>query len=208
MPNEAPYKIIQEGDHFNVVNNAGAIKKAFHTEADARMYQKALYANVPGAASKAARKPWTGKAPVKATNSGLAKILRLAGGPSSDLAIQGGDDTDQAPTTGDGPGLIRTTAASLIPGMVVSHPQVANGKPFQVLNHAHRGTHVEIIGKHPANGRGVLTRLSPNADLMVHSLINQSIGDTSQQPKLQSISNGVLPGNQEWSGPAMGGSTI
>jgi hypothetical protein len=132
------------------------------------------------------------------------KIIRLAGGASTDLAIQGGDDTNQAPTTG----LMQTTAAALIPGMVVSHPQVANGKPFQVVNHAHRGTHVEIIGKHPANGRGVLTRLPPGANLMVHSLVNQSIGDTSQQPKNPSISNGVLPGNQEWSGPAMGGSTI
>lgn len=206
MPNEAPYKIEQVGDKFNVVNNSGAIKKSFPTEADARMYQKALYANVPGASSEANHTQFTGKKkyPAIKASAGLGKIIRLAGGASTDLAIQGGDDTNQAPTTG----LMQTTAAALIPGMVVSHPQVANGKPFQVINHAHRGTHVEIIGKHPANGRGVLTRLPPGANLMVHSLVNQSIGDTAQQPKNPSISNGVLPGNQEWSGPAMGGSTI
>jgi hypothetical protein len=203
VPNEAPYKIEQVGDKFNVVNNSGAIKSSFPTEAAARDYQKALYANVPGAASEANHKKFTGKQKVAASNTGLGKIIRLAGGASTDLAIQGGDDTDQAPTTG----LMQTTAAGLIPGMIVSHPQVANGKPFQVLNHAHRGTHVEIIGKHPANGRGVLTRLPPGASLWVHSLGNQSIGEPDQ-PKNTSISNGVMPGNQEWSGPAMGGNTI
>lgn len=206
MPNEAPYKIVKSGDKFQVLNNAGVVKSSFPTEQAARQYQKALYANVPGAASTAKNKPWTGKEPIKA--SALAKIVRLAGGPSTTLAIQGNDDQRTPPVSGLGPALASTTAASIIPGMVVSHPALAGGKPFQVLNHAHRGTHVEIIGKHAANGRGVLGRLPPNANLMVHSLANDSLSNFQHAPMTPSISNGTMPGNQQWSGPALGSATV
>lgn len=59
-PNLAPYKIIQKGDKFAVVNNKGETKATFKTRAEALKYQRALYTNVPGAPGKAAKKPWSG----------------------------------------------------------------------------------------------------------------------------------------------------
>lgn len=59
-PNLAPYKIIQKGDKFAVVNNKGETKATFKTRAEALKYQRALYVNVPGAPGKAAKKPWSG----------------------------------------------------------------------------------------------------------------------------------------------------
>lgn len=58
----APYKIVPKGGKFQVVNNLGVVKATFDDEAAARKYQKALYANVPGAAKVAENKPWTGDA--------------------------------------------------------------------------------------------------------------------------------------------------
>jgi hypothetical protein len=58
----APYKIKMQGDEYAVVNNAGVTKASFPTRAKALLYLRALYANVPGAAAKAAKKKWTGKA--------------------------------------------------------------------------------------------------------------------------------------------------
>jgi U3 small nucleolar ribonucleoprotein component len=68
MPNAAPYKILKRGDQFVVVNNAGQTKATFKDRAKALDYMRALYSQVPGAAKKADKTPWTGKAkpPVKA----------------------------------------------------------------------------------------------------------------------------------------------
>jgi hypothetical protein len=77
MADNAPYKIVKAGDKFNVVNNAGIVKASFDSEEKARSYQKALYANVPGAAKAADRKPWTGNAPLKA--SALDRIAQRSG---------------------------------------------------------------------------------------------------------------------------------
>ena len=57
----APYKIVKRGTKFAVVNNAGLTKATFDDENKARAYQKALYANVPGASKRADKMPWTGK---------------------------------------------------------------------------------------------------------------------------------------------------
>lgn len=87
MADNAPYKIVKSGDKFNVVNNAGIVKASFDTHEKARTYQKALYANVPGAASAAANKPWTGKAQLKASRPGeskLSKVVRLSGRVADD----------------------------------------------------------------------------------------------------------------------------
>jgi hypothetical protein len=59
-PNLAPYKIVQKGDKFAVVNNKGETKATFKTRAEALKYQRALYVNVPGAPGKAEKKPWSG----------------------------------------------------------------------------------------------------------------------------------------------------
>lgn len=58
----APYKIVEKDGKFQVVNNLGVVKATFADKAKARDYQKALYANVPGAAKVADKKPWTGTA--------------------------------------------------------------------------------------------------------------------------------------------------
>lgn len=59
----APYKIVRRNGKWAVVNNANMTKATFDTHAEARKYQKALYANVKGAAKKADKTPWTGKEP-------------------------------------------------------------------------------------------------------------------------------------------------
>lgn len=56
----APYKIEKRGDKYVVVNNTGAVKATFDDEEKARAYQKALYANVPGAAKRAGKVKFTG----------------------------------------------------------------------------------------------------------------------------------------------------
>jgi hypothetical protein len=58
----APYKIVKRGTKYAVVNNIGETKSTFDSEDDARQYQKALYANVSGAAKRADKVEWTGKA--------------------------------------------------------------------------------------------------------------------------------------------------
>jgi len=58
----APYKIVKDGDQWCVLNNLGEVKARFKTHAKAMAYMAALYRNVPGAAAKAARTPWTGRA--------------------------------------------------------------------------------------------------------------------------------------------------
>lgn len=139
-------------------------------------------------------------------------------GTSSTNAVQGQDPTQKrispdvtAPTV---------SAASLIPGMVVSHPDIAGGKPFQVLAHSHRGTHAEIVGKHIANGRGVLTRVPTSTTLTMHSAVgepnqatvpNQTPNDINPgipsipAPSIDGGANGSLPGQQQMSGPALAG---
>lgn len=58
----APYKIVPVGDKFAVKNNAGETKATFATKAKANDYLQALYANVKGAAKRADKVPFTGKA--------------------------------------------------------------------------------------------------------------------------------------------------
>lgn len=62
VPNAAPYKIQKRGGKFAVVNNAGETKATFDDRDKALEYQRALYVNVKGAAKKADRVKWTGKA--------------------------------------------------------------------------------------------------------------------------------------------------
>jgi hypothetical protein len=60
---EAPYKIFKiKDDQWVVKNNTGAVKARFKTRAAALKYQRALYKNVPGAAKKADKTKWSGKA--------------------------------------------------------------------------------------------------------------------------------------------------
>jgi hypothetical protein len=58
----APYKIVKQGTKFAVLNNAGETKATFKTKAAAVDYQSALYANVKGAARRAGKVQFTGKA--------------------------------------------------------------------------------------------------------------------------------------------------
>lgn len=58
----APYKIQKRGDKFVVLNNIGEVKGTFPTREKALAFQRALYANVPGAAKRAAKVPFSGKA--------------------------------------------------------------------------------------------------------------------------------------------------
>jgi hypothetical protein len=58
----APYKIQKRGNKFVVVNNAGETKASFDDREKALAYQRALYVNVKGAAKKADRVKFTGKA--------------------------------------------------------------------------------------------------------------------------------------------------
>lgn len=81
--NEAPYKIQKRGDKFVVVNNAGMTKSTFKSNDDALKYLRALYANVPGAAKKADKTPWTGKAP-KPTKAAAASSGTMIDGDDVD----------------------------------------------------------------------------------------------------------------------------
>lgn len=47
-----PYYIREEGGKYKVVNSLGEVKKSYDNKADARNYQQALFANVPGAQQK------------------------------------------------------------------------------------------------------------------------------------------------------------
>jgi hypothetical protein len=58
----APYKILRRNGKYTVVNNLGETKASFASRAEALNYQRALYVSVPGAAKRAARVHWTGKA--------------------------------------------------------------------------------------------------------------------------------------------------
>jgi hypothetical protein len=58
----APYKIVKRGSQYAVVNNAGLTKATFPTRAKALAYQRALYANVPGASKRGTNVKWSGKA--------------------------------------------------------------------------------------------------------------------------------------------------
>ena len=62
--NLSPYKIFKVGSEYVVKNNAGMVKARFKTRAQALQYQRALYVSVPGAAKKADKTHWTGKAPM------------------------------------------------------------------------------------------------------------------------------------------------
>jgi hypothetical protein len=58
----APYKIVPKDGKFTVVNNAGLVKATFDDRDKALAYLRALYANVKGAASRAAKVKFTGGA--------------------------------------------------------------------------------------------------------------------------------------------------
>ena len=59
----APYKIFKQGDKWVVKNNANMVKASFKSRDEAVKYLRALYANVGGAAKKADKTKWSGKAP-------------------------------------------------------------------------------------------------------------------------------------------------
>lgn len=58
----APYKIVKKGGKFAVVNNTGDTKASFDDRDKALAYLRALYTNVPGAAKRADKVKFTGKA--------------------------------------------------------------------------------------------------------------------------------------------------
>jgi hypothetical protein len=58
----APYKIIKTGTGFKVSNNTGETKATFKTYQEALKFLRALYVNVPGAAKRADKVKFTGKA--------------------------------------------------------------------------------------------------------------------------------------------------
>ena len=80
MVNNAPYKIMKRNGKFAVVNNAGVTKAIFSDEENARDYQKALYASVPGAAKAAAKTPWTGTAKLKEAAKDVTETSTYGGG--------------------------------------------------------------------------------------------------------------------------------
>jgi hypothetical protein len=59
-PTKAPYKIRKRGSKYVVVNNGNEVKASFADRDKAINYLRALYANVPGAAKRAAKTKWTG----------------------------------------------------------------------------------------------------------------------------------------------------
>lgn len=62
----APYKMVTRAGKHYVVNNSGQTKGGpYDDPKDADKLLKALYANVPGAAAKAAKTKWTGSAPIQ-----------------------------------------------------------------------------------------------------------------------------------------------
>lgn len=58
----APYKIERRGGKYVVLNNTGAVKATFDSRPKALAYLRALYANVKGAAKRAGKVGFTGKA--------------------------------------------------------------------------------------------------------------------------------------------------
>lgn len=58
----APYKIVKRGSSFAVVNNTGETKATFEDRQKALKYLRALYVNVPGAAKRAKKVGFSGKA--------------------------------------------------------------------------------------------------------------------------------------------------
>lgn len=58
----APYKIRKSGEAWQVVNNTGEVKATFDSHDKALKYLRALYVNVPGAAKRAKKVGFTGKA--------------------------------------------------------------------------------------------------------------------------------------------------
>lgn len=70
---DAPYKIEHKDGKWVVVNNAGLSKATFSDRQKALDYQRALYANVPGAAKRADKVPFTGKAKTRVPEAALVK---------------------------------------------------------------------------------------------------------------------------------------
>ncbi|NUS01932.1 MAG: hypothetical protein HOV97_05135 [Nonomuraea sp.] len=68
----APYKIVPVGKKFAVKNNAGETKATFDDKGKAVDYLAALYANVKGAAKRAAKVPFTGTAKNRAPKTATA----------------------------------------------------------------------------------------------------------------------------------------
>lgn len=58
----APYKIKKSGAKWAVVNNAGETKSSFDSHEKALSYLRALYVNVSGAAKRAKKVKFSGKA--------------------------------------------------------------------------------------------------------------------------------------------------
>jgi ribosomal protein L40E len=58
----APYKIQKRGGKFVVLNNTGEVKSTFDSHDKALSYMRALYVSVPGAAKRADRVKFSGKA--------------------------------------------------------------------------------------------------------------------------------------------------
>lgn len=75
----APYEIVKAGRKWTVVNNAGEKKATFSTKKAAQAYQRALYTNVPGAARRAAKVKWTGKAKNRMPKTAKASLEEQTG---------------------------------------------------------------------------------------------------------------------------------
>lgn len=58
----SPYKILKHGNKWTVVNNTGETKSTFDSHDKALAYLRALYANVGGAAKRAEKVKFSGKA--------------------------------------------------------------------------------------------------------------------------------------------------
>jgi hypothetical protein len=65
-------------------------------------------------------------------------------------------------------GLPMQSALSIKPGSVVSHPTLTHGKRVKVSKVSNRSNHVEIIGAHVANGRGIIVKSPPAEQFNVH----------------------------------------
>jgi hypothetical protein len=91
---KAPYKIFKRGGKYVVVNNGNEVKAAFADRDKAIAYLRALYANVPNAAKRAAKNKWTGKQKRQAAGTGPWTTRQLW-----HAAVAGGWERADGPAT-------------------------------------------------------------------------------------------------------------
>lgn len=93
------------------------------------------------------------------------RLVRLAA--AADVMPAGAAGDNEVTTVADATGPTKQ-AKSLQAGDVISHDDKTNGKKVAVVKVANRSTHIEIIGKHVANGRGVVLKSKPSEAFNVH----------------------------------------